>query len=104
MLTGSTSDVRTLAVIVLLLAVFGASTPCVAACITQQTVPPCHQHAKGKNSGSEPCKHLQPVADAQAIFPPVVQTPVPAEATLALFSPETAPSDSVGSPFSVLRL
>ena len=103
MLTGYTGDVK-LAALVLLLAVFGASTQCVADCLMQQAVPPCHQHAKSKNSGSEPCKHVQPVADAQAIVPPVVQAPVPAEATLVLFTPETAPSDSVGSPSSVLRL
>ena len=35
-----------LAAIVLLLAVFGASTQCVADCLTQQSVPPCHQHSQ----------------------------------------------------------
>ncbi len=93
-----------LTTIVLLLAVFGASTHCVADCLTQQNVPPCHQHSKGKNSGSEPCKLIQPAADAQITGPPAVETPALAEYALQLFVTETATPASVRSSFNVLRL
>jgi hypothetical protein len=104
MLTGYTERVRTLTVIVLLLAVFGASTRCVADCLTQPSAPPCHQHSKGKNSAPEPCRLIQPVADAMIAGPPAAETPALAEAALQLFATESAPADSVRSSFSVLRL
>jgi hypothetical protein len=63
MLTGYTERVRTLIVIALLLAVFGASTECVADCLPQPHTPPCHQHSQ-KN---EPCKHGQFVALMQTV-------------------------------------
>ena len=50
--------------IALLLAVFGASTQCVADCLTQPSAPPCHQHSQ-KN---EPCKHGQFVALMQTVI------------------------------------
>ncbi len=49
--------------IALLLAVFGASTQCVADCLPQPHTPPCHQHSQ-KN---EPCKHGQFVALMQTV-------------------------------------
>ena len=63
MLTGYTEGVRVLIVIVLLFAVFGASTQCVADCLPQPNVPPCHQHSQ-KN---EPCKHGQFAALTQTV-------------------------------------
>jgi hypothetical protein len=97
--------VRTLTVIVLLLAVFGAGTQCVADCLTQQTVPPCHQHSKGKGSAPEPCKQVQPAADAQTIGPPATETPAPTEtATVQLFATETTPPDNIQLSLRVLRL
>ena len=51
-----------LVVIVLLLAVFGASIQCVADCLPQPNLPPCHQHSQKKES----CKHGQLVAVVQA--------------------------------------
>ena len=104
MLTGYTESVRTLTVIVLLLAVFVASTQCVADCLTQQSVPPCHQHSKGKNSGSENCKLIQPVADAQLAGPPAAETPALAQTALQFLATESAPTDIIRSSFSVLRL
>jgi hypothetical protein len=91
-------------VIVLLLAVFGASTQCVADCLTHQSTPPCHQHSKTKNSAPEPCKLIQPVADSQLAGPPAVQTPALAEVVVRFFAAGPAPSDSVRSSFSILRI
>ncbi|MBZ5675736.1 MAG: hypothetical protein LAP61_15955 [Acidobacteriia bacterium] len=54
---------RTLTVILLLLAVFGASTQCVADCLPQPHVPPCHQNSQK----TESCKHGQFVALMQAV-------------------------------------
>ena len=105
MLTGYTEDVRMLAVIVLLLAVFGASTQCVADCFTQQNVPPCHQHSKGKNSAPESCKLAQPVADfPHATYPPSVEPPARAEIAFELFASETPSPDSAQPSFTILRL
>ncbi|MBZ5632641.1 MAG: hypothetical protein LAO55_05865 [Acidobacteriia bacterium] len=95
---------RTLAAIVLLLAVFGASTRCVADCLTHQNVPPCHQHSKGKNSGPESCKLAQPVADFHATYPPSVEPPAPAEIAFELFASETPSPDSAQLSFTILRL
>ena len=87
MLTGYTEDVRMLVVIVLLLAVFGASVQCVADCLPQPKLPPCHQHSQKK----EPCKHGQLVAVTQAMtdqtITPVIhltQAADPAETSLNL--------------------
>lgn len=63
MLTGYTKKVRTLTVILLLLAVFGASTQCVADCLPQPHLPPCHQHSQK----TESCKHGQFVALMQTV-------------------------------------
>lgn len=63
MLTGYTESVRTLTVILLLLAVFCASTQCVADCLPQPHVPPCHQHSQKTDS----CKHGQFVALLQTV-------------------------------------
>jgi hypothetical protein len=104
MLTGYTEIVRVLTVIVLLLAVFCASTQCVANCLTEPTTPPCHQHSKSKNSAPESCKLTQPVADAQITGPPAAETPTLAEAALGLLAAEPAPRDSVRSSFAILRL
>ena len=87
MLTGYTEGVRMLVVIVLLLAVFGASIQCVADCLPQPNVPPCHQHSQKKES----CKHVQIIAVMQATgdqpVSPVThmaQAVDPAETSLAL--------------------
>ena len=76
-----------LVVIVLLLAVFGASIQCVADCLPQPTTPPCHQHSQKK----EPCKHGQLIAVMQAAsdqpVAPVIhlaQAADPAETSLNL--------------------
>ena len=63
MLTGYTESVRILTVIVLLLAVFGASTQCVADCLPQPHTPPCHQHSQK----TESCKHGQFAAVMQTV-------------------------------------
>jgi hypothetical protein len=63
MLTGYTESVRVLVVIVLLLAVFGAGTQCVADCLPQPHTPPCHQHSQKQ----DPCKHGQFVALMQTV-------------------------------------
>jgi hypothetical protein len=100
--------VRTLAAIVLLLAVFGASTQCVADCLTQQKTPPCHQHSQDKqdkkDSAPDSCKHAQPVADNQAVCPPAAKTPAPADTAFELFAPATQPADGSRLSPSVLRL
>src|SRR6185436_20478811 len=64
-LSSYTGDVRTLAAVLLLLAVFGASTQCVADCLPQQNTPPCHQHSQ-KAPQNDPCKHGQFVAGTHA--------------------------------------
>ena len=76
-----------LVVIVLLLAVFGASIQCVADCLPQPNLPPCHQHSQKKES----CRHGQLVAVMQAASDqPVVpathltQAADPAETSLNL--------------------
>jgi len=66
MLTGYTEVVRTLVVIVLLLAVFGASVQCVANCLPQPNLPPCHQNSQKHSPKNDPCKHGQLVAITQA--------------------------------------
>jgi hypothetical protein len=66
MLTGYTEDVRMLVVIVLLLAVFGASTQCVADCLSPPNTPPCHQHSQKHSPKNDPCNHGQFVAITQA--------------------------------------
>jgi len=58
--------VRTLAAVLLLLAVFGASMQCVADCLPQPTAPPCHQHSQKPSPKNDPCKHGQLVAVTQA--------------------------------------
>jgi len=77
-----------LVVIVLLLAVFGASIQCVADCLPQPNLPPCHQHSQKHSPKNEPCKHGQLVAITQAsidqpIAPITQLTPAadPAEAS-----------------------
>jgi hypothetical protein len=66
MLTGYTKGVRMLVVIVLLLAVFGASIQCVADCLPQPNLPPCHQHSQKHSPKNDPCKHGQLVAVTHA--------------------------------------
>ena len=57
-----------LVVIVLLLAVFGASFQCVADCLPQPNLPPCHQHSQKHSPKNDPCKHGQLVAVTQAVI------------------------------------
>jgi hypothetical protein len=85
--------------ILLLLALFGASTQCVADCLTQPTVPPCHKHAQSKS-----CDHLQLVAYTQALCPPAVEIPSLIEIAFEHFTPEAPPFDNAPSALSVLRL
>jgi hypothetical protein len=73
--------------VLLLLAVFGASMQCVADCLPQPNIPPCHQHSQKK----EPCKHGQFVALMQTVTaqPVVLATHVaqaadPAETSVRL--------------------
>ena len=66
MLTGYTEGVRVLIVIVLLLAVFGASVQCVADCLPQPPVPACHQHSQKPSPKNDSCTHGQLVAVVQA--------------------------------------
>jgi len=87
MLTGYTESVRTVTVILLLLAVFCASTQCVADCLPQPHVPPCHQHSQK----TESCKHgqfvalLQTVADQPiAMITPVTLADDPAQTSTQL--------------------
>jgi len=91
MLTGYTEGVRMLVVIVLLLAVFGASIQCVADCLPQPNLPPCHQHSQKHSPKNDPCKHGQLVAVTQVAsdqpVAPVIhltQAVDPAEASLNL--------------------
>ena len=101
-LTGYTSNVRTLAVIVLLLAVFGASTQCVADCLTPPAAPPCHHHSQGKSP--EPCKHSQVVVCTQAIATQAAEVPAPAEIAFEVSLPETLPPGSARLSFTILRI
>ena len=87
MLTGYTRNVRTLTVVLLLLAIFGASTQCVADCLPQPHLPACHQHPQKQ----EPCKHGQFVAVMQTMTAPpailiahVTAAAEPAETTVTL--------------------
>lgn len=66
MLTGYTGGVRMVVVIVLLLAVFGASIQCVADCLPQPNTPPCHQHSQKHSQKNDPCRHGQLVAVTHA--------------------------------------
>ena len=91
MLTGYTEGVRMLVVIVLLLAVFGASIQCVADCLPQPSIPPCHQHSQKHSPKNDPCKHGQLVAVTQAASDQplasvthLAQAADPAEATVIL--------------------
>jgi len=84
---------------VLLLAVFGVGTQCVADCLTQPKLPPCHKQSQSKN-----CNHVQAVADMPALCPPSTETPAPAESAFEFFAPEAGRSDSAPGVFSVLRL
>jgi len=51
-----------LTVVLLLLAVFGASTQCVADCLPHPNTPPCHQHSQNAPQTNDSCKHGQFVA------------------------------------------
>jgi hypothetical protein len=89
MLTGYTEGVRMLVVIVLLLAVFGASIQCVADCLPQPNIPPCHQHSQKHSPKNDPCQHGQLVAVTHAASDQPVgpvthlaQAADPAEATV----------------------
>ena len=80
-----------LVVMVLLLAVFGASIQCVADCLPQPNTPPCHQHSQKHSPKNDPCKHGQLVAVVQAASdqPAALVTQVahaadPSEATVIL--------------------
>ena len=91
MLTGYTEGVRMLVVIVLLLAVFGASVQCVADCLPQPNLPACHQHSQKHSPKNDPCKHGQLVAVVQAandqpVAPvtPLTQAADPSETSLTL--------------------
>ncbi len=90
---------RTVAALVLLLAVFGASVQCAADCLTQPSVPPCHQHSQSKS-----CNHVQPVAHMPAMCPQAAETPGPIEAAFELLTLETPPPDGIRWTSSVLRL
>ena len=88
----------------LLLALLGASTLCVADCVTQPNVPPCH-----KQSQSKSCDHVQLSAYTQALCAPamdmpMIGTPAPAMAAWAVFASEAAPADIAPPVFSILRL
>ena len=67
-LSSYTGGVRTLVAVLLLLAVFGAGTQCVADCLPHQDTPPCHQHSQKHDPSqkSDQCKHGQAVAAIQA--------------------------------------
>jgi len=91
MLTGYTEDVRMLIAIALLLAVFGASTQCVADCLPQPHTPPCHQHSQKHSPKNDPCNHGQFVALMQgvtaqpvALVTHVAQAADPAETSVRL--------------------
>ena len=77
MLTGYTEVVRMLVVIVLLLAVFGASIQCVADCLPQPNTPPCHQHSQKHSPKNDPCRHGQFVAITHAASDPPVALAIP---------------------------
>jgi hypothetical protein len=83
----------------LLLALFGASTQCVADCLTQPKVPPCHKHSQSKT-----CDHVQVVADVQAIGPPAAETPALAQAAFEFIATDTLTPDQARLALSVLRL
>ena len=93
---------RTLFAVLLLLAVFGSSTQCMADCLTQPSVPsnqpPCHKHTQSKT-----CDHVQ-VAHPEAMSPPVDQAMVLAETAFEFFTPEATLPDSAQYTFNVLRL
>lgn len=92
---------RKLAVIVLLLALFGASTQCVADCLTQtlHKSPPCH-----KDPAPEPCNHSQLAVLDQAICPQAIETPAPTEVAFEPFIPETPRSATANYSSSILRI
>ena len=58
-----------LVAVLLLLAVFGASTQCVADCLSQPKTPPCHQHSQKQDPSqkNDTCKHGQLVAVTQTM-------------------------------------
>ena len=91
MLTGYTRGVRVLVVIVLLLAVFGASIQCVADCLPQPSIPACHQHSQKHSPKNDPCSHGQLVAvvlaagdQPVALVTHLTQAADPAETALIL--------------------
>jgi len=96
--------VRKLAAVIFVLALLGASTQCIADCFTQQKIPPCHQHSKGKDSAPTPCKNAQSVTDTPAVCPPSAETPAPAGATFDLFALEAQPPNNARWSYSILRL
>lgn len=97
MVTGYTEGVRTLTVIVLLLAIFGASTQCVADCLTQPGIPPCHHHSQKKGS----CEHGQFVAVAQAASD---QPAVPVTHLTQAADPSEAPLNLPVRLLTILRI
>ena len=66
-----------LVVIVLLLAVFGASIQCVADYLPQPYTPPCHQHSQKHSQKDDPCGHGQLVAVTHATTAQPVATVTP---------------------------
>jgi|GEM_PF-3357096 len=103
---------KLLAATLVILALFGASTQCVAECLTPVKVPPCHRHAQGQDkSPADSCRHPQWIAQKQPLTDQAIAVPadVPFSIELtALFWREVpltveAPA-GIGRPPTVLRL
>ncbi len=60
---------RLFAALLVVLALMGASTECLAECLSTVKVPPCHGHAEGQdNVPADSCRHPQLIAHKQ---PPI---------------------------------
>ncbi len=103
---------KLLAAILVILALFGASTQCVAECLTPVKVPPCHRHAQGQDKApADSCRHPQLVAHKQPLIDDAIAVPADlpltielAEISLGEVTPAIAAQPGNHASSAVLRL
>ena|SRR5690348_18108885 len=103
---------KLLAAILVILALFGASTQCVAECLTPVKVPPCHRHAQGQDkTPADSCLHPQLIAHKQPLIDDAIAVPADlpptielAEAALREVTPAIAAQPGLITSPAVLRL
>jgi hypothetical protein len=103
---------KLLAAILVILALFAASTQCIAECLAPVKVPPCHRHAQGQDKApADSCLHPRLIAHKQPLtdyaiaipadLPPTIEL---AEVALLEVTPAIGPPPGNDPSPAVLRL